>query len=1607
MTTKPIGNVKIDETVKIRDQFFAGKAALEKEQTQNLFRSFEQELKNVVSGNLFQQQPDLIAVWQEIFDSVFAGQLANSLSEQIDHNNFYDFGDYISHFLRSENQDFSSPLNKLAHGYLNILRLSPFLVKISGKNRWEKLILDLIVLSNFTVAELFDQRVKEYENKTLFKVIRGSAETDYTWRQVSVLVESYSLSLLKFLSDFPGKVAFLMENSLQMALLDLASLTSGFVNIMIPANSVPAHISFILNQTEATLLIISDEKQLFKIRSIKNEIPHIKRVVLLQGNCSEEWAVQHKNFVSLGANIQYSEVLKLREQVKMDSLASIMYTSGTTGEPKGIMFSQLNIVYKRFCRALALPEIGDYDRFLAYLPLYHTFGRFFELMGSVFWGATYAFMENPAVDTMIANMSQVKPTIFISIPKKWTQLYDRIIENVDIEIEDEQKILHAVRNVTGGKLRWGISAAGFLSPEIFQFFQKYGVELMSGFGMTEATGGITMTPPGQYSINSLGKALPGIKIKLGEDGELLINGPYVMLGYFRRKNEETFKQGGWFPTGDVMRMEETGFIEIIDRKKEIYKNIKGETIAPQKIENYFRDFDFVKQVFLVGDRRPFNTVLIYPNYELENSVISDMTDSQKQEYFASVIVTVNKFLAPYERIVDFRFIDRAFTTDKGELTPKSTYKRRVIEKNFNDIVEEMYTKNYISIKVSKIEVRIPNWFLREKGCLSGDVIAIPHGLSIPKLQLTLKIEKSGKSERNYQIGDYFYEVKSGHIDLQVLLTNPLYWLGNQDFFNFAGEGILLWYRQDSFDKSISFYSIANKRVIDLQIKEEMNIIINAGEQSLYGLHYAVILLQSDTAIDGFLAVQYIQLLLEDETLLIYKLALKLSSFPNLTDLLYVRRELFKATIKLKKRREFQDFFELYLSYNYDLLDDQVIHSLVDIGRGWGFINAIESILEKMIVAMEKDEKKDLEHSAIPSLFDLLSNYGIHHPTSVKIIRQTIVRYQLGQDWQQLVQLADQARTHLRNGFRNWLGANQTMAVDVETGEEYGWHDVIITEQDLDPGEKDRIVKAITETSIVREAIFLFSEGTLIRLNDILPGGIWVSFIDSYHDKTVYRITVQTRFQGSFEIILKLNKKLTREAVVEEISWLILAGSKYFGQEIVEDFGGYWREFDLWSGKFVPGDSVAKFLHRETRKKDEQAQLRLYYLWPFFVWNASASYLNFWKLTGYKLHLANPAPDNFIVPTHDYQTRTRVVSFSERVETSSLVDFINNFYLKFIKSTQKTYPFLARKSIWNYLFSGVVDGEGEKNGLRILNRFLEDIRESDPIENSKDILKALDNFLKNVRENGFIPKQLFFAIKRFHRWLELNQNASLSAQAQTLYDLYETYHLLELEKSYPETRTRFFLETAFQNSSENLKKALKELVKNQHEKNLSKQDTLAFIANFQNEFELNDKETFFFTRLSYPYLKPTDSAALLKMRSEGTQIANLVVQLEDYDGNSFSIRRPVSPKEISRLHQLYIDANLLVHFHADHQFLVAISERGFIIGGLFYIRTGDQSVNMEKIVVADRYRRKGISEGLMNEFFNRMKSEQAKFVTTGFFRPEYFYRFGFKIKRKYSGLVKEL
>ncbi|MBT5734186.1 AMP-binding protein, partial [bacterium] len=608
-----------------------------------------------------------------------------------------------------------------AFSFLDLMHLSSISKTIAShdSNQWAMKIAQVIEKHNFHTGQLLLQREKRYKDKIAIHTIDGDKKIDITYTKLWNDVLKTSLAIKNACDNQKATIGILSHNQYKSAVVDLACLSSGFRIIPIPLNATREHLVFIIKEANITHLFLGGEKALQLWNSTKYDddelvIIDVNDIGLLQ-NKSISWEMFHDKFF---LNQKYDNLNELSDQ-DMNSTITIMYTSGSTSNPKGVKFSQLNIISKRFSRALALPEISNEDKFLCYLPLFHTFGRYFELMGSIFWGATYTFAESPSFNSLLKDFKIISPTIFISIPKRWVQIYELMNNSLDLDLSTKEEINTKLNDITGSSLKWGLSAAGYLDPDIFKFFHDNKINLMSGYGMTEATGGITMTPPNEYVEDTVGRALPGIRLRIEKDGELCMKGPYISNGFYKDDDSKSFKDG-WFYSGDIFK-EENGYYFIIDRKKDIYKNSRGQTIAPQKIENLFQDFDLVKSVFLVGDGKEYNTVLIYPNKENIDFNLQNMNESQVQNIFSAMLISINGFLSPFERIVNFAIINRDFSNHRNELTQKGTYKRKNILQNFDLEIDSMYKKDYFSLYNSDKEIKFPNWLIREIGTIKSNI----------------------------------------------------------------------------------------------------------------------------------------------------------------------------------------------------------------------------------------------------------------------------------------------------------------------------------------------------------------------------------------------------------------------------------------------------------------------------------------------------------------------------------------------------------------------------------------------------------------------------------------------------------------------------------------------------------------------------------------------------------------------------------------------------------------------------------------------------------------------------------------------------------------------
>jgi long-subunit acyl-CoA synthetase (AMP-forming) len=1479
---------------------------------------------------------------------------------------------------------------------LDLARRPAILRRIAADDvaAWADRFLVAIDRSQLTVGHLFRHRARTYAAQTLFELPASERVRSLTWHEVAARIDLLARGLLHLGGDAGGEpIAILSENRLELALLDLTCLTSGLVDVMVPANSTDTDVGYILRHAKARTVVVSGREQLRKVLRNRGDLPDLAHVVSMEP--VQERGVLTLDDVQAGAkHVPVSVLDERRHGVRIDDRATVMYTSGTTGVPKGIQFSHRNLVFKRFARALALPEIGDQDVFLAYLPLFHTFGRYLEMLGSVFWGSRYCFLLDPSVDALLDGMRRYRPTVFISVPRKWIQLYDAVTQRADPLVAGDEELRRATVAVTGGRLRWGLSAAGHLEAEVFRFFQNQGVHLHSGFGMSEATGGITMTPTDEYKDNSLGVPLPGIETKLADDGELFIRGPYVMMGYLDPpEGARAFTDDGWLPTGDVMVVDEDGHMRLVDRKKEIYKNIKGQTVAPQRLENLFKEFESVGRVFLVGDHKPYNTLLIYPNPAYAELDFATLPEDEVRDHFRSLIVSVNQFVAPFERIVDFAVIDRDLETERGELTPKGTPRRNTVVEHFADVIDAMYRRS--SFAVGGLALTLPNWLFQTLGITAQDVVVSQDGLALPSIGTHLPVRAVG--EGRAQIGAFEYAYERRTVDLGSMLTAPELWLGNESLVAFAPLDLQARERYSRRQRGIEWVARPSAYQVTEADRAELTEALAGREWHLGHVDAAARLLGASDETMALEAIRLLERILSaDEGPLgdPARVVLRRAAHAPLAE---VRRRAFQRLVPTERTLRFRETLARFLDRDPALLGPETSAFLCE-------QNIPEANIQGLIqFAEEVCRRADvpITESLAQSFLGFLAEYGAAHPSRFRTTRAFLVRMTLFAGAASVRRYAADARETLAYGFRQWLGPTARIAVDTETGQEYRWEDVIVFEESMHAEDRERLLAAIGTTTFLREAIFLFYRGTMIRLNDIPPGGVWIRLIGDRHGKRVYRVTVQTRSLDSYDIAANVNDALTEDAVHEEIDWLILCGEAEGGVPVVESFGGHYADQDLWSEEFIPGDTLDRELRRLKRRAGRGEELPD--LWPFLAWSALSAYVDFWQRTSRTQEIAQMHPADIVLPTHDYHTGSRIVSLSARQPHESLLTMVRRFRQEFVEAVESEHEELAGLVGWDVVFSSVLEVLGEKDGLDGYRAGL-----AEGADVPEDLAQALEAYVRGVEARGFLPMRLYFAAKRYRRWAALNEDATAPARAAMLQELAETYSVDRLARAYPEARLRFFRETVFRGAPQELADGLDELIGAVRDGTMRVEDLATAVAELRQRLTVAADDDYFLARIPFAYLRPEDAVDFVSIDLGGGAQSEIVVTLEDLDGQVFRVRHVLLPKEVERLHRLFQSAKLDVRFRPEHRYFVAINPREQIIGGIYYeMQDGGESAHLEKIVVAEGYRRKGVADGLMKEFFNRVRAAGATRVTTGFFRPEYFYSYGFTIERRYAGLVKEL
>ena len=592
-----------------------------------------------------------------------------------------------------------------------------------------------------TLCDILTQLEARFRKPALLRYKSGG-----TWRDISTdefvsTVRSLSLGLASIGARRGDRVAILSENRPEWTALDHAALNLGGVIVPIYATLLTDQIRYILDNSQTRVLVVSTAAQMEKVRPILSSLPELQRLVILDppAGALPPRTLAWPELLREGESAHRADPRRFeaaRSALTPGDLASILYTSGTTGDPKGVMLTHGNFA-SNVSATLQIIPFSERDVTLSFLPLTHLFERMVEF-AYLSAGATIAYAES--IDAVPQNLLDIRPTVMASVPRLFEKVNARILDSVRASPKIRRAIFalalavgkrqaHAmlagrraalpvhwlhpltdhlvftkVRARLGGRQRFFISGGAPLSPEIAEFFYAAGIRILEGYGLTETSPVVSVNTLDRTRLGTVGPVLPGVEVRIAGDGEILVRGPNVMKGYFR--NEEATREAivdGWFHTGDIGLLDPDGFLKITDRKKEILKTSGGKMVAPQPIENLLKTDRFISQAVLIGDRRRFISALIVPDMALFESYarhkqipykrVEDLLeDPRVLDLYQRRIEAKMAGLPSYETIKKFRLLPRELTQEAGELTPTLKIKRRVIEQKYRDLIESMYAE---------------------------------------------------------------------------------------------------------------------------------------------------------------------------------------------------------------------------------------------------------------------------------------------------------------------------------------------------------------------------------------------------------------------------------------------------------------------------------------------------------------------------------------------------------------------------------------------------------------------------------------------------------------------------------------------------------------------------------------------------------------------------------------------------------------------------------------------------------------------------------------------------------------------------------------------------
>lgn len=1466
-----------------------------------------------------------------------------------------------------------------------------------ARRAWAEDAAVLLAELRYTLGDLLDDRAEECGDEVYLESLAEGrrltyAETRHRVRRIAAALRAAAPS---------PRVLIFAANAMETALCDLACLCHDILVAPVSVHTDTEDLAWMIGRLGITIVITDSPERLQAVINAAASGNAAPRIVVTdrESGESENGVLYLDDLVA-----EYGhEPLPARE-VDPFATATVMFTSGSTGRPKGVCFSQHAMLSKRFARAAALPAVGRDETLLAYLPLFHTFGRFLELQGMLFWRGRYVFAQDGSRDSLLAGIRAVQPTGLIGVPLRWTQLADEA--KARMAGLQGASARAAFRTVCGPRLRWGLSAAGYLDPKIFQFFHSLGVELCSGFGMTEATGGILMTPPGGYEAGAVGVPLPLVEVRRSAQHELQVRGPYVAMPLDTHDGADAelpdaelpgavvpgaeaqeqprlpravpsarAEEHPWFATGDVFARRASGQYEIVDRLKDIYKNSRGQTVSPAGIEKLFHDIPGFRRVFVAGDGREFNVLLIVP--DTAHALFSAAHDDDERDASIREIIRAgNALLAPFERVVRYALLDRDFDMEKGERTPKGSFNRATVARNFAETIDALYRTRDVVFTIAGLTVRIPHWLLRELGVTEHDLVAATTGIHNRATGALLSVAAGRDQGMSWIIGDLEYECPGSAVDLGILCRQPLGWVGNpaladvfpcREGWDAALPGGMRVRCPEPIDSGSRESPSPDRHAprADAEatrgVSHRLRRVHQLLSTLLHGMPAQARALIDDAAMEldhggrhvgGVVRARLAALAWHDDD------ALRCAAYAAL--LLY------------DPHPEEREAYAEFVRSGRPFLTDDSIRGIAARDLRHGRLTALRARLRRY----REDGVFEGEQgrAVVRGILALLVNLAERDAAYVFEVRAELCHWMRHEAERGIRKygsdiLFERLRQHYHARHAGWLAS----PADVDC-----LRAALRYDESVPTSRRERIALLFATTPFLPLSLLMLHEIPAFSCARIADGGIWISALPEFGAGQRYLVSIATRDARQYQLqLLLLPERSSPELLAGMHVFIALSGAAT-GPRVLPRFGSYMPEAGAVSMQYVRGATVWDDMQRLDLLRAHPAETarRLRVL----VVHGMAAFISAWRQSGGSVIPGAAHPANVSVPDECVRGTAMIRSIDGWRACDGPVTLWRALRHHFHDMTAAHMPRLRPLFDEVWICEAAREALGDHDGMAFIETLLGD----DAITDA-GWYAAARSWLEAMRTEWLPPLALDSAVACYREWDARHDAPALALRERYARDL---ARLFDIDRLGELGRYALYRRTVFADTRAETAEAFDALLADMHRAPSTPPARLPAMNRLLDSLR-DDDERHAVLRLVSP---SADVSRHTLLAVAGVRV--LQRRIEIRSGESFILRDAVGATEIGQLYDLFLREQFPVVTGARMLYLVLVDEWHRIEGGAGYAFEDDGSLSVELLIVDPAVRGQGLGAAVIDELIRRATDAGARQLRAPYYLRRFCLRMGF-------------